>query len=364
MSDIESDFLDAIGREFENKANFADYIHDGYIEGNLSGGFNVIGAVNNLSDEQETFRQNLSRHFEIIDSSGDLSLIHTKVDDENVFSYVYFDEHVPIFLTKANKTDQIPPTIWNFLQETQDIGRLMLSKREIDETRKEIVSNHENVMIPFFSARRTAESPIEARRRPKTERSIQYRGDDGLETYREMRYNYGVLPSIMTFELPNKFKFKIKNDGTFVHTNGGFKTLWKYLETEIDRVKEMMQYANTGAYGKADSDFFGEENFSVSTPWAVEVDDGIEADSIKTLPNQLNESFWEFSVSEYSSRPKYNAFEAEVIDKTTHERTTLKTKGSDVRIFPREFTDIDQSLRIYNFISDHFDSNCTPKKVA
>jgi hypothetical protein len=42
----------------------------------------------------------------------------------------------------------------------------------------------------------------------------------------------------------------------------------------------------------------------------------------------------------------------------------MKTKGDEVRVFPREMTDIDQSLRIFNFISDHFDSDCTPKTVA
>ncbi len=364
MSDLEADFLEAIGEDFSDKNSFADHIHEGYLSGELKGAFNLIGAVNNLEGGKERFRQELSHHFEILDSTGDLYLIHTEVDEEPVFSYVYLDEYVPVFLTRANKTDQIPPTIWNFLQGTQNVGRLMLSRREIDETRKEIVAEHENVMVPFFSARRTAESPIDARRRPNTERSIQYRADDGLEAYREMRYNYGVLPSIMTFELPNEFKFKIKNDGTFVHSKNGFRTLWNCLQEEVARVKEMMEYANTGSYGKSDSDFFGDNQFSVSTPWAVEVDAGFSSEAIKTLPNQLDESFWEFSVSEYRSRPDYNAFEAEVIDDTTHERTTLKTKGTDIRIFPREFTDIDQSLRLYNFISDHFDSDCSPKKVA
>jgi hypothetical protein len=358
------DFLNIEGLEFPSRESFISYLDQQYKQGDLAGSFNIIAAINNLEDPDE-FAAYLDAHFTIVERNGDLLRIHTTVEEEPVHSYIYLDEIAPIFLTNANKTDQIPPTIIQFLRSTQNVGRLMLSKREIDETRKKIVSEHENVMVPFFSARRSADEPITAKKRPETKRSIQYRATDGLETYREMRYNYGVLPSIMTFERPNHFKFKVKSDGTFVHVRGGLQTLWDCLQKEIERVEEVVKYANTGSYGEAESSFLkDEEQFTVSKPWAVEVDEGISSEPIKTLPTQLNESFWEFSVADYYSQPELQSFEAEVIDDTTQERTTMKTKGNDIRIYPREFTDVDQSLRLYNFISDHFDADCTPKKVA
>lgn len=364
MSQPTGDFLNLSDKYFQSIENFINYIDKQYRFGKLSRGFNIISAVNNLDDPTE-FGEYLQREFTVLERSGDLVRIHTTVDDEPVHSYVFLDEFAPLFLTNANKTDQIPPTITKFLQTTPDVGRLRLSRREIDKNRKRIVSNHDDVMIPYFSAKRSAEEPISAKKRPETRRSIQYRGDDGLEAYREMRYNYGVLPSIMTFECPNKFKFKIKDDGTFVHVDGGLKTLWSCLQSEVNRVKEMVKYANTGSYGQMESSFVKEEDqFSVSKPWAVEVTDGISSDQVETLPTQLSTDFWEFSVSEYFADPSLQSFEAEVIDETTRERTSMKTKGDDIRIFPREFTDVDQSLRLYNFISDHFDADCNPKQVA
>jgi hypothetical protein len=364
MTDSGPDFLSAIEREFTDNDDFIDYLDESYRMGFLSGEFNIIGAVNDLTGGKDRFLSELKNHFSILNSSEDLYLLHTSVDDEPVYSYIYLDDHVPIFFTNANKTDEIPPTIWRFLQQTQGVGRLMLSPRKVDEIRQDIVSEDDRVIIPYFSARRSQDSPIEARRRENTDRSVQYRAIDGLETYREMRYNYGVLPNIMTFEHPNRFKFKIKNDGTFVHQKGGLQTLWDCLSQEIKRVKTMKEYANTAEYGKADSSFFGDEKFSVSTPWAIHVDDGIKSDYLDNLRVHLDDSFWEFSVSEYSADRKFSSFEAEVIDESTNERTTMKTKGDDVRVFPRERTDIDQSLRIFNFISDHFASDCTPKQVV
>jgi hypothetical protein len=364
MSASESDFLYAIEKDFTDRSNFINYVDKSYKTGNNSGEFNIIGAVNNLVGGKQAFLSELQEHFVFLNASEDLYLLRTSVDNEPVYSYIYLDDDVPVFFTNANKTDEIPPTIWRFLRQTQDVGRLMLSERKVDEIRQEVIAENKNVIIPYFSARRSQDSPIEARRRKNTERSVQYRAVDGLETYREMRYNYGILPRIMTFELPNQFKFRIKADGTFVHQKGGIQTLWDCLDQEIKRVKTMKKYANTAQYGKADSSFFGKNKFDVSTPWAIHVDQGIHADDLDNFRTHLDEKFWEFGVSEYNAYPEFSSFEAEVIDESTNERTTMKTKGNDVRVFPRELTDIDQSLRIFNFISDHFNSECTPKQVA
>ncbi|AEM58403.1 hypothetical protein HISP_14350 [Haloarcula hispanica N601] len=364
MSEDAGDFLGVSDIEFDSRDDFISNIDKKYRLEKLGGGFNIIAAVNNREDPSEFFDL-LKQQFNVLERNGDLIRIHTTIDGEPVYSYVFLDEIAPIFLTQANKTDQIPPTIIKFLQSTQDIGRLMLSKREIDETRKRIVSEYDNVIVPYFSAKRSVDEPITAKKRPDTKRSIQYRATDGLETYREMRFNYGVLPRIMTFECPNEFKFKIKEDGTFVHVRGGIRTIWNCLQRQIERVEEVVEYANTGSYGETESEIFADDDkFTVSKPWAVEVTEGISSKQIETLPSQLDDSFWEFSVADYYSQPEVNSFEAEVIDETTHERTTLKSKGNDIRIFPREFTDVDQSLRLYNFITDHFDADCKPKKVV
>ena len=181
MNETVGDFLDVDGMEFESREAFISYLDKKYRLEKLTGSFNIIAAVNNL-EQPSRFATLLEDKFNVLDHTGDLLRIHTTVDREPVYSYIYLDDNTPIFLTNANKTDQIPPTIIRFLQQTHNVGRLMLSKRELDETRNRIVSEHEDVMVPYFSARRSVDEPISAQRRPATKRSIQYRGDDGLET--------------------------------------------------------------------------------------------------------------------------------------------------------------------------------------
>jgi hypothetical protein len=359
----ETDYLLAMDRNFSTVGDFVDYLEKDFSIGSMPGEFNIFGAVNNLPSKQE-FTDSITAAFDTIDSTGNLYLITTTVENERVYYYVYMDEDFPIFFTRANKTDQIPPTIGAFLQNKFNVGRLMLSQRQIDELRKELVSDYEDLLIPFFSAKRTPDSNISARRRPNTTRSLQYRADDGLETYREMRFNYGVLPRIMTFERPNHFKFRVKQDGIFVHQSGSILELWNSLQEQIDRAENIVEYSNTGGYGEVTSSFFEDKQIRVSSPWGIEVQDGIQSAALDNFRQHMDDGFWEFGVSEYHARPEIPSFEAEIIDENRYERTILRTKDDTIRVFPRELTDIDQSVRIFNFVSDHFDSDCVAREVA
>jgi len=359
----EIDYLQAMDRDYTSIDDFVEYLEEDYGISSMPGEFNVFSAVNNLPSKKE-FADSLTAIFETINSTGDLYLITTTVENDRVYYYVYMDEEFPYFFTRANKTDQIPPTIGKFLQNKFNVGRLTLSQRQIDQIRKELVSEFEDLLIPFFSAKRTPDADISARRRANTSRSLQYRADDGIETYREMRYNYGVLPRIMTFERPNHFKFRVKQEGIFVHEDGSFIELWETLQKQKDRAKDIVESSNTGGYGEVTSSVFEDKEISVSSPWEIKVEDGIHGPALGNFREHLNEDFWEFGVSEYRAQPGVPRFEAELIDENQYERTILRTKNDSIRVFPREFTDIDQSVRIFNFISDHFDSDCIAREVT
>lgn len=359
----ETDYLHAMDRDYSSISDFVEYLEKDYDIGSMPGEFNILSAVNNLPSKQE-FADSITAAFDTIDSTGDLHLITTTVEDERVYYYVYMDEDFPIIFTKANKTDQIPPTIGDFLQTKFNVGRLMLSPRQIDEIRKDLVSEFNDLLIPFFSAKRTPDSNISARRRPNTTRSLQYRADDGLETYREMHFNYGVLPRIMTFERPNHFKFRVKQEGIFVHQSGSILKLWNALQRQIDRAENIVEYSNTGGYGEVTSSFFEDKEIHVSSPWGIKVKDGIQGAALDNFREHLDDDFWEFGVSEYYARPQVPSFEAELIDENRYERTILRTKDDTIRVFPRKLTDIDQSVRIFNFISDHFNSDCVAREVV
>lgn len=359
------DFLDLMNRKFRTVDNLVHYLDNEADLASLSGEFNIFASVNNLGGKEDFFEAiKHSEQFNISQESDDLKLLRATHEESTIYTYVYLDDDFPVFFTTANKTDELPPTIWAFLQETQDIGRLQLPKRAIDNLRTRLVSEYDDLIIPYFSARRSFDSNAPARRRPNVERSIQYRGMDGIETYKEMRYNYGILPKIMVFERPHRFKFRVKQNGVFVHVTGSLFELWSALQREMERTLSIKESANTGGFGDVESTFFENREMHVSSPWEIKVDEGIEKSSLDGFKSHLGEDFYEFNVSEFQTAPDAASFQAEVIDDSSHELLTLKSKNDTIRVFPREQTDIDQSVRIFNFVSDHFDSECEARAVA
>jgi hypothetical protein len=361
----EPDFLELMHRQFTSADNLVHFLDKEADLSSLSGEFNIFAAVNNLDNKIDFLNAvKLSNHFVISEESDDLKLLRASYEGKAVYTYVYIQDDFPIFFTTANKTDELPPTIWAFLQETQDVGRLQLPKRAIDNLRKRLVSEYDDLIVPYFSARRSFDSSTPARRRPDVERSIQYRGGDGIETYKEMRYNYGILPKIMVFERPHRFKFRVKQNGVFVHRYGSLFDLWNALKREMKRTLTIKESANTGGFGDVQSAFFENREMHISSPWEIKVNEGIQASGVKGFEAHLGEDFYEFNVSEFQTAPDTPAFQAEIIDDSSHELLTLKSKNNKIRVFPREQTDIDQSVRIFNFVSDHFDSECEAREVV
>lgn len=356
------DFLDATDVNFGSPDDFIRYIDN---EVNLDEIPKELNFVGSASDHltRESFIESISQSFEILSENDDLYLLKADTGETTVPYYVYFDEHFPIFVTIANITDEMPPTINEYLRNGPNVGRFWLSHRQMDTIQSDLISRYSNLLIPFFSATRSPHSDTPAEKRPNIDRRITYYADDGLETYREMRYKYGVLPSILKFELPNQFKFKVKDKGVFTHESGKVRPLWKLLKRQIERKREIKDVINTGNYGDTESNVF-DSSISVSTPWAIDVGgNGIQAERLGTFESHLERSELEFGVSEYVAEPEIPSFEAELIDDSRYERTKLKTRGDTVRVYPRELTGLDQSFRIYNFISDHFGPNCEPVEV-
>jgi hypothetical protein len=361
----DSDFLQLMDLEFSSDDDLVKHINQESDLSSVSGEFNIFAAVNDLDSKDDFLRAiEHSEQFTILLESEDLKLLQATYDGSSIYTYVYLQENFPVFFTTANKTDELPPTIWSFLQETQDIGRLQLPKRAIDDLRKRLISRYEDLIIPYFSARRSDDSNTPSRRRPEVERSIQYRAIDGIETYKELRYNYGILPKIMVFERPHRFKFRVKQNGVFVHVKGDISDLWSALNQEMKRVLTIKRSSNTGGLSDVKSMFFDNKEMRISSPWEIKVKDGIQKSNLSGFESHLEEDFYEFDVSEFQAVPDTTTFQAEVIDDFSHEILTLKSKNDNIRIFPREQTDIDQSVRIFNFISDHFDSECEAREVA
>ncbi|MDB2276559.1 hypothetical protein PM022_18960, partial [Halorubrum ezzemoulense] len=71
----------------------------------------------------------------------------------------------------------------------------------------------------------------------------------------------------------------------------------------------------------------------------------------------------DMTVTEYASSYDPVGFTAEVVDTENFARTELKSTEDSIRVYPRDNTGIDQSVRLYNFVDDYIDPNCRPIEI-
>jgi hypothetical protein len=80
-----------------------------------------------------------------------------------------------------------------------------------------------DAQIVEFRGRKVTTSQSKGEKRPIVEkRKISYEALDGESALSEIRYEYGVIPTQLTFMVPNKVLFKVYGDGRFILKEGDY----------------------------------------------------------------------------------------------------------------------------------------------
>lgn len=357
----EFDFLDASGREFHSESDLFAYVDEEEALDDVGSNVNIIGSVNNYQTRAQFFSA-LEENFERIweEDDQDLELLSATTGGRAVPYYVYYDDDFPVFLTTANISDEMPDTIEQFLINKPNIGRFWISMQEMDQMRSRLVRQDDDVTIPFFTGHRSKYSDVPAEKREDVTRTMTYWAVDGRKTYKEMRKKYGILPTNIRFERPSHYKFGLKQEGILTHQSGSISRAWELLEQEKERKKRLKDVINSGGSRSVESGIF-EQEVSASRPWEVNVDP-LQEEALDSFRARLSEERWKLGLSEYyhSGKSKFNA---EIIDEYNFGRTEMEGRNDSIRVYPIDGNDIDPQFRIFNFVQDHFDSDCEPAVV-
>lgn len=361
MRTDEIDFLDAIDREYNSRDSFISYIQS---EVNLSDLDNKLSLIGSVSDyNRSEFIQSVQQHFSIVEEQENIMLLWAP--SENIPYYVSLhDTEFPLFFTAANKTDEIPDTLVEHLKSDQMMSRMWVGKREMERLRQQMVRDYEGILIPYFTAKRSKNTDISAEKRPDYDRTISYWAQDGLETFRHMKNRYGVLPTNLQFQQPGDFKFQITQDGVFTAIDGGVKQISDLIQHTINRLRLIKEAIDTADYSETSYDILQDVPFPYSKPWAVQLEERPAIEDIQHFESNLSESNLEFDVLDFNPEYEKRAFNAELMDTEDYSRTVIRTKEKELRVYPHEFTGIDQSVRIYNFVDDHISPNPEAVEVA
>lgn len=330
--------------------------------GGLKKNLNLVGSVSGYG--RPAFIHSLQSHFNVIEEEENILLLWAP--KEEISYYVALDEiEFPIFFTAANKTDEIPDTLGEYLKEDPMMSRMWVGKREMERLRKKMVQEHEHLLIPEFTAKRSKHSDVPAKKRPNYDRTVRYWADDGLEVFRHAKSRYGVLPTNIQFEDPDSFKCQVTQEGVFTSISNGLEQLSDLIDNSITRLRFIKDKIDTAEYeDEISARALQDTTFSYSKPWAIDLETRPTPEDIEHFDGNLLASNLQFKLLNFDPNKNHRSFDAELMDKENYGRTSLKTKESSIRIYPNSPSFIDESIRIYNFVDDYIDPNLEAITVA
>lgn len=216
---------------------------------------------------KEEFSEFLKSAYPTSNFNDDFS--HTKISSgpemDEINFYCYKDPNSPILFVLSvfgkGKLDMVVDSLIRSLPKTY---YFWLPVSIFDTVKEEIIDHFSDkeIIIDYFSAVRSSHFKGDCVFRPSTNRRIEYSGEDGLETLREMRTNYGVFPKKISFQIDKKLKFSMDQRNTFI-INYGLPFLDSILDVihislskfaEINRVLSEVRFDNLEGNGGMDFD--------------------------------------------------------------------------------------------------------------
>lgn len=350
-------FLDIRDKNFLDISEFVDYLNGLQSEGTNLWNIQLVPTVST----HETYRQfveSLTNYgFKIEEDAGKLLRVSKAHGKDVVNFYVFFDDrnHIPLFLTDAKKSDEIPDILFDYLKKTRDLSNLWISPHIMKEIKDDLITQHEDLIITYFSAKRSPNTRTSSHYRANVERSIIYRGIDGKQTLDEMEFYYGVLPKILEIRIPNELSFRIDNKGIITIKEGDITSVFDIIEHLVEHIRPLKDAIGTSGYSLTK---VGKKQFErpIQTPWSVAFSSSFNESVIPNIQQDIEEDEWDFTLLEHSEISSTSPFSARVIDNMSGSLFDISIHGNGIRVYPVEKTDIGTYMRFFEFVLESVDS--------
>lgn len=350
-------FLNIKGKQFTDISEFVDYLSSNQSEGKGFWNIQLVPTVSNHKSFKQFVESLLEYGFSIVQEAGKLMLISKVHENDTVYFYIYFDDRnqIPLFLTDAKKSDELPNILFDYLRKSKDLSNLWISPIVMKEIKDDLIKQHNDLIITYYSAKRSPNTRFLSHYRPNIERSIIYRGIDGKEALEEMEFYYGVLPKILEMRIPNGISFKIDNKGIITIREGDITSIFEIIERLIQHINPIKDAIGTSRYSISK---VGKKQFerTIQIPWSVAFSDTATDTIVPNICQNIEQEEWDFTLLESSEISSESPFSARVIDNISGSSFDISLHNKGIRIYPIEKTDIGTCMRFFEFVLESVDS--------
>jgi len=256
-------------------------------------------------------------------------------------------------------TNDIEKTLF-LATEEPGLYHLWISPQVFEDVKHWILS-HRGAKATYFVATRVSSMSFDAKIRPEVERrTMIYFGDDAQETLDETRYQYGVMPDTMKFQVPGVGSLQVNKRGTFSYFGGEMNFLIETSDLAINRVLRTKKIIDSSkvevvALRTAKKKL----ELTQLRPWTIELERPIGPEELEDLFRELESSKFAVYNSIIMKGSLYS--ESTILDEIKKTVFTVTADGHRISISPRYQSSFESFFRFYQTVVERFDSGaqCT-----
>lgn len=348
-------------RDFDDIQELIQYLECERGDDQINSNLHIVATLSMFQNIDQFVESLRNFHFSIDERAGKLLLLSKESQGKRIYIYTFFDDrnNVPLFITDAKKTNEIPDILFTYINRTKEISNLWIAPKVMKEIKDNLVREYPDMIITYFSAKRSPNTDIHSEFRPHVERGIQYRGNDGKHTLEEMEFYYGVLPKILEVQLPNGIAFRIDNKGIITLRHGHFAGIFKIIEEVISRLENVREAIGESGYSISKVGSRRQFSNAIQIPWSIDVPVEMHYDDVSRFCKAIRSEEWNFTVLEQVLLPGSMFFSARLIDEHTGSLLDISTTGKKIDVYPVEKIDIGTSMRFFEFVVENIDHMAT-----
>lgn len=348
------------------------YIFDSFLEDLAENPANVFSADEQrrwLKIDLMTARDDWQSLFKEYDlkKCGDVYYFKMQINESYIEYYIHEIQSGLLMFFSLSKREEYNSTLKSFVKRTPGITQMWFSYKSFDSIIKFIETKYD-ANIYSFTARRAWASKYPAKIRAGINRIISYTGDDADDSLKELREIYGVLPTLIDFQI-NSDKIRITNDGFFLIRNIN-RTILRIIEEVIDSaIAEPRRLCNISKQIICEPQKDEWNNFKTSKLMSGKIDFNIPLTNL--LINQLFNNFKDDEIGrteEGIELPNFSFIDKNISDNSTHYSATVvdEDKGTifgisvsknTLILVPKHRTTFESFINFYRLVNEVIDES-------
>jgi hypothetical protein len=274
-----------------------------------------------------------------------------------------FDEeyNIGIFITKWRKSDEIPNKLEEPLRFHSDIAQLWIKPLILSDMLDKLKENFRGLKVTWFSG---ISDPKYRRaiRRPEVKRTLQYSGDDGLETFDEMKREYGIMPKILEISIPNIGGYRIDYRGIVSVRKGSLKPIYN---TILGAIEENQPWLHSFDKSKIMSVQSKLSDYSLNIrkvfPWKVKLGRSLFINELTSFEHRISYEEELFStMNRYVRKDEdgsVSTYYSLYTDETNYNSFGVEFSGGDncFSIYPHKYKSLPSMFNLINALHDNLE---------